>query len=249
MSSVPYLQVCWPLVLVMGTAFFVSLLEHTDWQVEGARYLATAAFGLIAVAPGVLMLLPPKKNPSAFPPYYPPMIQQAGGYLGDKELFICDIPWAMAWYGDRNSVWTTLYAYEAVGREDLAAVGDRRAKIAGLYLTQSSTMANFVEDMYRPAQFHKRVEEEVDIAEGVDEEVGSADRRIGWPEFVYRSVDGGWLPRGFALHAAHNEFLLLGHLLVLDVDRWNRAQGVQELYTKPPGERHGRVVDEGLKNP
>lgn len=249
MSPVPYLQVFGPLVLVMGTAFFVSLLEHTDWQVEGARFLVTAGFSLVAVLPAGLMLLPPKKNPSNFPPYYPPMLQQASGYLRQNELIMSDIPWGTAWYGDRNSVWAALFAYEARGAEDLAAINQRRMKVSGLYLTQVSTVASFVDDMYRPASFHEGHEEAQREAGVAVEELNVAESRVGWPEFVYRSMKGSWLPAWFPLRAASRDFIGLGQFLVLDVDRWNGAQSSQESYTKPPGEMHGSVVDESLDNP
>jgi hypothetical protein len=248
MSAVPYLQVCGPLVLVLGVAFFVSLLEHADWQIEGARFLVTAGFCLVAVLPAALMLMPPKRQPSAFPPYYPPMIQQAGDYLESEELMMTDIPWAVAWYGDRRAVWTTLFAHEAGGREDLGAINDRRVKVAGLYLTQASTAVDFVEDMYRPAELHRRQEASVS-EDGAGKDLSQTTGRVGWSEFIYRSMGESWLPPWFPLGAANTDFLGLGQLLVLDVARWNRAKTTRESYTKPPGEMHRSVVDEGVDNP
>jgi hypothetical protein len=177
------------------------------------------------------------------------MIQQASGYLEPKELIMSDIPWATAWYGDRDSVWATLFAYEARGGEDLAAIHQRRKKLSGLYLTQVSTVASFVDDMFRPARFHERHEEVRREAVGVVEDLNAAESRVGWPEFVYRSMKESWLPVWFPLTAASSDFIGLGQFLVLDVARWNGAQTKQELYTKPPGEMRGRVVDEGLDNP
>ena len=50
----------------------------------------------------------PRPIPVAYPPYYPPAIQTVAGWLKEKELAMSDIPWAVAWYGQRQCVWLTL---------------------------------------------------------------------------------------------------------------------------------------------
>ena len=44
----------------------------------------------------------------AYPPYYPPNIQKIADWMKPDELMMSDVPWAVAWYGNRPSVWLTL---------------------------------------------------------------------------------------------------------------------------------------------
>src|SRR5262245_31255242 len=50
----------------------------------------------------------------AYPPYYPPYIQEKARWVGEKELIMADFPWAVAWYGDRQSIWLSLKYREDV---------------------------------------------------------------------------------------------------------------------------------------
>ena len=43
-----------------------------------------------------------------YPPYFPPEIQQIAGWMKPDELMMSDVPWAVAWYGDRQCVWLSL---------------------------------------------------------------------------------------------------------------------------------------------
>ena len=93
-----------PLIAVYGVSFFYLLLEHVDLPFREARYVATGIFLLIACLPLVLKLLPPPTNPIVSP-YFPPGLQGIGTLTKTNDLTVSDIPWAMAWYGQRNSVW------------------------------------------------------------------------------------------------------------------------------------------------
>ena len=47
-------------------------------------------------------------SPAAFPPYNPPEIQEVSGWMRPDEMMMSDIPWAVAWYGDRQCAWITI---------------------------------------------------------------------------------------------------------------------------------------------
>jgi len=53
----------------------------------------------------LLAFLPPRTRPVAYPPYFPPILQQAASFAKPNELTASDQPWAMAWYGQRQCVW------------------------------------------------------------------------------------------------------------------------------------------------
>jgi hypothetical protein len=219
-----YLAVVGPLILVLGTAFFVSMLEHTDWPIEGIRPLAVALFCLVAVAPIALKLMPPGSDPRRFPPYHPPLVRLLADWIEPGELLMSDIPWAVAWYGDRSCLWLTQYAVEPRGREDFFAVARDRRDVVGLYLTQTTTDRISLTDMYEPES-----RPEVARARAPGAKVAASQdatlNAVGWPELVQRSLSTRWLPAGFPLQSASAEFARWGQLLVFDAPRWAEGRG------------------------
>jgi hypothetical protein len=82
--------------------------------------------------------LPPRPVPIAYPPYYPPHLQEASQFLESSELLLTDMPWATAWYGDRQSVWTPLD-----DRQSFFRIHDEHKKVSALLLTPLTTDAAF----------------------------------------------------------------------------------------------------------
>ena len=122
-----------PLVLVYGVSLFYLLLEQMRLPFRELRYLVIGIFSLVACLPMVFVFLPPKTSPVAYPPYYPPAIQTVAGWLKEKELAMSDIPWAVAWYGQRQCVWLTLKctpdAKDPNTHEDFFAINDYQKPI------------------------------------------------------------------------------------------------------------------------
>jgi len=239
-----YLTVLGPLILVFGTAFFASLLEHVDWPVEGIRGLVVSVFCLVAVAPVALMLLPPGRNPRAFPPYHPPLIQKLADWVEPEEVMMSDIPWAVAWYSDRVCLWLTQQAVEPRSREDIYAVVDHRTEVAGVYLTQLTTDEPFVRAMLDPQRRRETEQARAEVA-GEPWSKGAAINAVGWPEFVHRSLTTQWLPTGFPLRSASSLFLASGQLLILESPRWDRAPSISRDGENRPVE----IEKESRENP
>ena len=91
-----------PFVLVYGVSLFFLLLDQIELQVLELRYLVTGLFGVVACLPLIFTFLPPATEPVVYPPYFPPVIQTVGSWLKEEELTMSDVPWAMAWYGQRQ---------------------------------------------------------------------------------------------------------------------------------------------------
>ena len=85
-----------------------------------------------------------KTNPLAFPPYYPPEIQTAADWMKPGELMMSDVPWAVAWYGDRQCVWLTLNT-----ADDFYAVNDFLKPVQGLYLTAETLDVKLLSECLR----------------------------------------------------------------------------------------------------
>ncbi len=145
-----------PLVLVYGVSLFFLLLEQVRLPFHQMRYLVIAIFSLVACLPMLFVFLPPKTNPVAYPPYYPPAIQTIAGWLKEKEMAMSDIPWAMAWYGQRQCVWLTLNCTaetkESSAGESFFAINDYHKQINALYLTPRTMDARFLTQWIRAGE-------------------------------------------------------------------------------------------------
>src|SRR2546429_2067228 len=111
-----------PLVIMYGAGMYSLLLDQLNLPFPQLRHGATVVLVLLACAPLIFTLLPPAEFPAAYPPYFPPWIQQFGRWMDEKELVMSDMPWAMAWYGKRQSVWTTLNVQDRKGQDDFFAI-------------------------------------------------------------------------------------------------------------------------------
>jgi len=107
MNSENLLALLTPLVAIFGVAFFLTLLNQMNVPMPQVRYGVIALLAVIACQP-LIGTLVSKASPVAYPPYYPPEIQKIAGWMRPDELTMSDVPWAVAWYGDRQCAWTTI---------------------------------------------------------------------------------------------------------------------------------------------
>lgn len=139
LNSENLLVVLAPLVFIFGAGFFLILLEQLSFPLLGIRHLVVGIFCLLAAAPLLLTFLSPHPSPIAYPPYYPPWIQHKARLMGDHELIMTDLPWAVAWYGGpKKSVWLTLRYKDKPGaarRNDFYEVNDFLKPVNALYLS------------------------------------------------------------------------------------------------------------------
>lgn len=95
-----------PALFAYGIALLYSLLEQ--FAIPATRSLIISAFYVLASAPLLLAFFSPPASPIVYPPYYPPWIQQKAQFVSTNGWMISDIPWAVAWYGDRQCAWLPL---------------------------------------------------------------------------------------------------------------------------------------------
>jgi hypothetical protein len=72
-----------------------------------------------------------------YPPYHPPIIKTVAELSDPHEIIASDIPWAVAWYGDRTSLWVprTVDQFESLYTRSY----DNESPISGLFLTPATT--------------------------------------------------------------------------------------------------------------
>jgi MFS family permease len=101
--TIRLLYILWPMMLVYGAAFFYVLLDRLQLRLPILRYAVAGVFLVLTALPLVLTLMLPRAA-IPYPPYYPPYISHICRMLSEDELLCTDLPWATAWYGNRNSV-------------------------------------------------------------------------------------------------------------------------------------------------
>jgi len=88
-----------------------------------------------------------RRKPSIqWPPYVPPYIAVLNAWMRPEEVIASDMPWAIAWYADRRSVWVpdTVKAFTELS--DYRVLG---GPINGLYLTPISGAQNTLRDIVK----------------------------------------------------------------------------------------------------
>jgi len=166
-----------PLVFIYGASLFLILLDQMALPMRELRHVIKAVFVGLCCAPMVFTLLPPRTMPVVYPPYYPPDIQTIAGWMKPNELIMSDIPWAVAWYGQRQCVWLTLNA-----QDDFFAINDYMKPVQALYLTTETMDSKLASDCLRPAQHT-------------------------WGNFVLQAIAQNKIPAGFPLVHAPQGFL------------------------------------------
>jgi hypothetical protein len=127
-----------PLVLVFGASFFFTLLEQMILPLLALRYAVIAGFVALCCLPMIFILAAARTVPVVYPPYFPPQIQMSARWMQPDELMMSDVPWAVAWYGDRQCVWLTLDA-----DDDFFTV-NKLKPVKALYLTPQTMDGKFV---------------------------------------------------------------------------------------------------------
>ena len=117
-----------------------------------------------------------------YPPYYPPIIQETARWMRTDELTMADVPWAVAWYGDRQSM-TLTRSYP----EDFFQVNDNVKPIQALYLTPKTMDGRFLTEMVKDRHSWGRF---------ILERLSKGEIPEGFP---LKKAPGGFLPDQFFL--------------------------------------------------
>ena len=166
-----------PLVFIFGAGLFFLLLDQMNLKLRELRYLIIGIFGVVMCLPMLFAFLPPKTSPINYPPYYPPAIQQTCNWMKPNELMMSDIPWAMAWYGDRQCIWLTQNA-----ESEFFAVNDYLKPVKALYLTPETMDSRFLSQWVRAGEH-------------------------SWASFILESLTRKQIAPSFPLRKAPNGFL------------------------------------------
>jgi 4-amino-4-deoxy-L-arabinose transferase-like glycosyltransferase len=126
-----------PLVFVYGASFFWTLLDQWELPLIELRYPIIGAFVILSSVPLIFSLWAP--SPVAYPPYLLSNIQRFAGWMQPDEWTMSDVPWAVAWYGNRQCVWLSGDA-----NTDFFQINNNVKTVNALYLTGETMNQNFI---------------------------------------------------------------------------------------------------------
>jgi 4-amino-4-deoxy-L-arabinose transferase-like glycosyltransferase len=129
-----------PLVFMFGAALFFILLEQVSAANLELRFVLITFFVVICSLPYLFVFLPPPTYPVTTP-YFPGFIQHAAHWMKPEELMMGDVPWAVAWYGDRQCAWVTPNDDEQFFKVNSVKT------VHAIYLTQRTTDRKFLSHM------------------------------------------------------------------------------------------------------
>jgi hypothetical protein len=181
-----------PLVFLFAVSFFFSVLGSTEFGHPLLRGLFVGGAWVVFSLPLLTSLMPPRSFPMVLPAYRPDIVQEVSGYVRPGELMASDIPWAVAWYGDRDCLWLP-HAVRSADGEDFLSVTDFERHVAALYLSPFTS-----EEPLR--------------------RVGTGE--FVWGRFYLDAVVNRNLPKGFPLLDAYQGSAERGHLFLADRRRW-----------------------------
>jgi len=134
-----------PLILMYGAGLFQNLSERFSAPEPGAWLVTVSTFLVVMTAPLLLTLVRPMFSSAPSSPYQPKTIQEKASQIDRSDWLMTDIPWAVAWYGERQSVWLSLRYKEPTEDlkrpNDFAAMNGVGKRLRALYLSSRMTKA------------------------------------------------------------------------------------------------------------
>jgi Dolichyl-phosphate-mannose-protein mannosyltransferase len=179
-----------PLVFIFGAAFFFTLLDQMTLPAVELRYVVIGLFIALCCLP-LFFAMWSKARPVQYPPYYPPDVEKVAGWMKPNELMMSDVPWAVAWYGQRQCAWITEDA-----NAEFFALNDYIKPVNGLYLTMRTMDSRLVSDCFRGGQ-------------------------DSWGRFTLDALARNQIPAGFPLHRAPSgSAAIQSGMFLTDAERW-----------------------------
>ncbi len=181
-----------PLVFLFGAGLFFSLIESTELGHPLFQKLLAGGAWILFSLPFLSSLLPPRTYPMVEPLYRPDIVQGITSYIQPDEMIMSDIPWAVAWYGNRDCMWLPMMVKDP-GGEDFFAVNDFERRVSALYISPLTSEAPLRQ-----------------VAEGSEV----------WALFYFDALMRRNLPTGFPLLHAYEGSARSGHFFLADRRRW-----------------------------
>jgi len=138
-----------PLVAIFGVAFFYLLLDRIPFRIKLTRGLAIGAFVALNVSPMIFTMLPPRPGQFPYPPYSPPVTRWVANLFEPNELGCSDLPWSLAWDGDRRTVWLPMTVEDFYQISDFVAPKSVQFMMLTPYFLDTKRQSEIVRGEYK----------------------------------------------------------------------------------------------------
>lgn len=137
-----------PVMTCFGLAYLLVQWNRLALDFPFARAGFITLLYLLCAMPMIFSspLLSPRKPILRWPPYTPPHIAILNVWMQPDEIIATDMPWAVAWYADRRSLWLPETLKIMTEWSDYKMLG---GPINGLYLTPISGTENKLRDIVK----------------------------------------------------------------------------------------------------
>ena len=138
-----------PLLTSYGFAFVLMMWSRLEINVRLVRLSFMTTIYLISAMPFIQQFIDLEKSmtrPFQWPPYIPPYIAILNVWTNEREIIASDMPWAVAWYADRKSLWVPKTVADFIALNDYKSLGNH---LVGLYLTPVSGDRAFMHDIVK----------------------------------------------------------------------------------------------------
>lgn len=135
--------------VMTGFGLALGLVLFSRLEANSRSFLRVGFSGVLVAmtaVPMLVTLLPERKAPHNYPPYFEPFIQSLHDWTKDDEIIASDMPWGVAFYADRRSLWIPNKLRDLLGLSDQ---GKLDGPLAGLFLTPISRNTSFIASLYR----------------------------------------------------------------------------------------------------
>ncbi|MEP6669244.1 MAG: glycosyltransferase family 39 protein [Chthoniobacter sp.] len=139
-----------PLMVCYGLALVLVMWTRLDVTVRLLRLGFIWLLFIVSALPFINQFLvlfgSPTPPPVAWPPYVPPYIAILAKWTREDEIITSDMPWAVAWYADRKSLWLPMTVRDWL---DLNDYNQLKGHIVGLHLTPITGNQPFISDIMK----------------------------------------------------------------------------------------------------
>ena len=143
-----------PLMIAYGLGFVLVMWTRLEINIKLVRLAFLSVLFFLSSLPFIDATLKRMRGggmPVAWPPYVAPYIALMGGdpekgWVKPDEVIASDMPWAVAWYADRKSLWLPKTIQDYVTLNDYKAL---KGSIVGLYLTPVSGNRGFLNEIVK----------------------------------------------------------------------------------------------------
>lgn len=202
------LALLFPVFSIFSAIFFERLLKWLEFPFPLAKQLTRLGMVTwpslpllsgVAYAGLVLVGLVPRAHSVVLDPaYQPAYISTACRWTPAGSLLMSDIPWAAAWYGEREALWMPLHVRNESG-DDFFSIHFRQRLVKAVMLSPMTTNGRFQEDF-----------------------LSNTDQP--WGVFFLNILFRSQLPEGFPLTFIESELLKSGYCFVAAAPWWKQEK-------------------------